>query len=236
MLYRDDIIRDLEISAPPELAEPFDQGKIGLIVEGKQEINRICTCLDVTVEVVRQAISLGADLLIAHHTPFWYPLSSIKGSDAALLRELLSNRINVYVMHTNYDLAVNGVNHCLAGLLGLGSIRALSLGVVGDCHLTPSMIADHLGTPLRIWGTIREIRRLAVVGGSGFDMEIIREAAAAGAEAFLSAELKHSVARASPLPLIESTHYALEAPAMRILAGRYGWTYIDDPPVMSSYP
>ncbi len=236
MLYRDDIIRDLEISAPPELAEPFDQGKIGLIVEGKQEITRICTCLDVTVEVVRQAISHGADLLIAHHTPFWYPLTSIKGSDAALLRELLSNRINVYVMHTNYDLAVNGVNHCLAGLLGLGSIRPLSLGVVGDCHLTPSMIADHLGTPLRIWGTIREIHRLAVVGGSGFDMEIIREAAAAGAGAFLSAELKHSVARASPIPLIESTHYALEAPAMRILAGRYGWTYIDDPPVMSSYP
>lgn len=236
MKYRDDIIRDLEISAPPELAEPFDQGKIGLIVEGKLEITRVCTCLDVTAPVVKQAISLGADLLIAHHTPFWYPLTRIMGSDAALLRELLSAGLNVYVMHTNYDHAVNGINQCLAGLLGLGSVIPLSLGVVGDCHLTPSMITDHLGAPLRIWGTVGEIRRLAVVGGSGFDPVIISEAASAGAQAFLSAELKHSVARVSPIPLLESTHYALEAPAMRILAGKYGWTYIDDPPVMTTYP
>lgn len=236
MIHRDDIIRDLEMSAPPELAEPFDHGKIGLIVEGKQEISRVCTCLDVTTPVIRQAVSLGADLLIAHHTPFWYPLTSIRGTDATLLRELLHAGINVYVMHTNYDHAINGVNHCLAGLLGLGSVKSLSLGLVGDCHLTPSMISDHLGTSLRIWGSIGEIRRLAVVGGSGFDPDLIREAASIGAQAFLSAELKHSVARSSPLPLLESTHYALEAPAMRILAGRFGWTFIDDPPVMSTYP
>jgi dinuclear metal center YbgI/SA1388 family protein len=236
MIYRDDIIHDLEISAPPGLAEPFDLGKIGLIVEGNRDITKICTCLDVTEEVVRQAITLGANLIIAHHTPFWYPLTSIRGSDASLLCPLLSHRINVYVMHTNYDLAENGVNHCLAGLLGLGSVRPLSLGVIGDCQLTPSMIADHLGTSLRIWGRVGEIRRLAVVGGSGFDPVLIREAAEAGAQAFLSAELKHSVARASPLTLLESTHYALEAPAMRILAGKHGWAYIDDPPVLSTYP
>jgi len=234
-MYRDEIIQDLEISAPPELAEPFDQGRIGLIVEGKQEINRVCTCLDVTPLVVRQAIEQGADMIVAHHTPFWYPLTSITGSDALLLRDLLSHEINVYVMHTNYDLAQGGVNHCLAGLLGLGSVQPLSLGVVGDCHLTPSMIAEHLGTPLRVWGSAKEIKRLALVGGSGFDPALIKEAYYAGAQAFLSAELKHSVARASPLPLLEATHYALEAPAMRILAGRKGWTYIDDPPELSIY-
>lgn len=236
MIYRDDIIRDLEVSAPPHLAEPFDQGRIGLIVEGKQDIGMVCTCLDVTPHVVRQAISLGADLLIAHHTPIWYPLTSIRGTDAQLLRELLGADLNVYVMHTNYDHAENGINHCLAGILGLGSVLPLSLGVVGNCHLTPAMIAGHLVAPLRVWGTVGEIRRLAVVGGSGFDPAIIHEAVSAGAQAFLSAELKHSVARSSPIPLLESTHYALEAPAMRILAGRNGWTFIDDPPVCTIIP
>jgi len=235
-MHRDEIIRDLESFAPPDLAEPFDQGRIGLIVEGKPEVEIICTCLDVTVEVVREACRHRADLLIAHHTPIWYPLTSIRGSDALLLREILAAGLNVYVLHTNYDHAVNGVNHCLAGLLGLGSVTPLSLGVIGDCDLTPSMIADHLETPLRIWGEINEIRRLAVVGGSGFDPMVIHEAAAAGAQAFLSAELKHSVARTSPVPLIEATHYHLEAPAMRILAGRNGWIYIDDPPVLSTVP
>ena len=58
--------------------------------------------------------------------------------------------------------------------------------------------------------------------------------APAGADAFLSAELKHSVARYSPLPCIEATHYALEAPAMRRLALRKNWQYIDDPPKILS--
>ena len=236
MIFRDYIIRDLEGCAPPELAESFDQGRIGLIVEGNPEILGTCTCLDVTFEVVKQAISLGMNLIIAHHTPIWYPLTSIRGPDASLLRELLSHEINVYVMHTNYDRAIGGVNHCLAGLLGFGSVEPLTLGVVGNCHLTPAMIAEHLGTPIRIYGSIDEIRRLAVVGGSGFDPDIIREAASAGAQAFLSAELRHSVIRSSPIPLIESTHYGLESPAMRILAGKMGWKYIDDPPVVTSFP
>jgi putative NIF3 family GTP cyclohydrolase 1 type 2 len=72
-----------------------------------------------------------------------------------------------------------------------------------------------------------------VVGGSGFDPVFLHEAAALGADAFLSAELKHSVYRASPLPCIEATHYALEAPAMQRLAGQQGWTFIADPPAVS---
>ena len=236
MIFRDDIIHDLEVCAPPELAEPFDQGRIGLIIEGRPEVRAVCTCLDVTHEVVRQALSLGTDLIIAHHTPIWYPLTRIRGYDAVLLRELLKAEVNVYVMHTNYDRAAGGVNHCLAGLLGLGSVEPLSLGVIGNCHLTPTMIAGHLGTPLRIWGFVGEIRRLAVVGGCGFDPDIIREAASAGAQAFLSAELRHSVCRSSPIPLIESTHYGLESPAMRILAGKMGWKYIDDPPALTTIP
>ena len=57
-----------------------------------------------------------------------------------------------------------------------------------------------------------------------------------GADAFLSAELKHSVARSSPLPCIEATHYALEAPAMKRLAIREGWHYLDDPPILTTLP
>ena len=236
MTHRNLIIHDLEILAPLELAEPFDQGRIGLIVEGKEEVETICTCLDVTPAVVREAVFRGADLLVAHHTPIWHPLTSIRGDDAGLLRDLLGAGINVYVMHTNYDRAAGGVNHCLAGLLGLGSVMPLSMGLIGDCHLTASTIAGHLGTSLRVWGETGEIRRLALVGGSGFDPLVIREAAAAGADAFLSAELKHSVARSAPIPLLESTHYDLEAPAMRILAGKNGWIYLDDPPCLSMIP
>jgi putative NIF3 family GTP cyclohydrolase 1 type 2 len=74
--------------------------------------------------------------------------------------------------------------------------------------------------------------RLAVVGGSGFSPDLIDEAEAQGAGAFLSAELKHSVMRASGIPLIESTHYATEAPGMRMLSQRMGWTFLEDIPAL----
>ena len=74
-----------------------------------------------------------------------------------------------------------------------------------------------------------------MVAGSGFDLPLMAEAQALGAEAFLSSEMKLSVARAAPLPCIESTHYALESPAMRRLAAQKGWQYIDDPPLLAVY-
>jgi putative NIF3 family GTP cyclohydrolase 1 type 2 len=73
-----------------------------------------------------------------------------------------------------------------------------------------------------------------MVAGSGFDHAFLNEAKEGGADAFLSAELKHSVARLAPLPCIEATHYALEAPSMRRLALRKGWQYLDDPPRIRS--
>ena len=121
----------------------------------------------------------------------------------------------------------------LPGLLGITDLTPMSLGGVGYCTIFPEGISRRLGGNVRIWGTPGTIHRLAIVAGSGFDPDLLKEAQALGADAFLSAEMKHSVWRGSPLPCIEATHYALEAPAMKRLAERNGWQYIDDPPVLT---
>lgn len=229
---RDEIIRMLEGLAPPDLAEPFDSGRIGLIVEGKPKITKICTCLDVTPAVVQAAIKMKADILIAHHTPIWNPLTSIGGSDARLLSKILSNELNIYVMHTNWDHAIGGVNDILADILGLTDTVSMSLGLVGSVTKNLKEIAEILHAPLRVWGDISNPKRLAIAAGSGFDIEIIKEAEKLGADAYLSAELRHSVYRSSPILLLESTHYALESPSMRVLAQNNGWDYLDDPPML----
>jgi dinuclear metal center YbgI/SA1388 family protein len=227
---------EMEALAPPSLAEEFDAGKIGLVIEGRPEIENVCCALDATPAVVRQAVASGADMLVVHHTPLWTPLTSLTGSTAALVREILTGELNVYVMHTNFDHAAGGVNDALAHLLGLADCRPLSLGLVGSCTLTLPEIAGNLGGSLRIWGNLSSHRQLAVVAGSGFVPTLMAEAQELGAEAFLSSEMKLSVARTAPLPCIESTHYALEAPAMRRLAAQKGWQYIDDPPLLAVYP
>ncbi len=224
-------IAALEQVAPSELAEDYDAGRIGLIVEGRGDIGTVCCALDATQRVADAAVRAGADMLIVHHTPLWNPVTAVRGPTAHLLRTLLAAGMNLYVMHTNFDRAAGGVNDVLAARLDLSGTERMTAGVVGNCSLAPEEIARRLpGGGIRVYGEVGTIRRLAVVGGSGFDPDLLREAADLGAEAFLSAELKHSVARASPLPCLEATHYALEAPAMEALASRMGWHYIPDPP------
>jgi dinuclear metal center YbgI/SA1388 family protein len=232
-MEREAIIRQLEAVAPPELAEEFDTGRIGLVVEGSDTAGKICCALDASPRVVETALARNVDMLVVHHTPLWAPVTRIKGDLAIFLRDVLRSGMNVYVLHTNFDHAPGGVNDVLGEILQLSDIIPLSLGLLGDCPLSIPDIAGLLGVTLRVWGEPESVSRLAVVGGSGFDPLLIREAYDEGADAFLSAELKHSVARAAPLPLIEATHYSLEAPAMRELARRFGWDFIDDPPLMS---
>ena len=224
-------ITEMEQVAPPDLAEEYDAGRIGLIVEGRDDIRTVCCALDATQRVVEAAALAGADMLVVHHTPLWNPVTAVRGPTSRLLRTLLAAGMNLYVMHTNFDHAEGGVNDTLAARLDLLRTERMAAGLVGDCSLDVNEIARRLpGGGLRVYGEPGTIRRLAVVGGSGFDPDLIQEAAALGADAFLSAELKHSVARAAPIPCLEATHYALEAPAMEALASRMGWHYIPDPP------
>jgi putative NIF3 family GTP cyclohydrolase 1 type 2 len=226
-----DVIQNLERIAPPDRAEEMDVGRIGLIIEGTRDVRKVACALDVTLPVVRAATAMGAGLLVVHHTPLWTPVTAVSGPLAALLRQILSADLNVYVMHTNFDHAEGGINDALASLLDLSGTGRMSLGICGYCPLTLPEIVRRLSAPLITWGSPFLPCRIGVVGGSGFDLPLIEEAAALGAEAFLSADLKHAQARASPIPLLQSTHYALESPGMRMLAGRMGWEFIDDPPV-----
>ncbi|MDI9632662.1 MAG: Nif3-like dinuclear metal center hexameric protein [Methanolinea sp.] len=225
----------MEGIAPAGLAEEWDRDKIGLVVEGNRDIGHVCCAVDATPAVVGRAIASGADALVVHHTPLWTPVTAVRGPLATLMRGVLSSGMHVYVLHTNFDRAPGGINDALAGLLGLANCRGLSLGVVGDCPLSVPGIARRLGCPVTAWGDPCLPGPLGLAGGSAFTPELIAEAAAAGARAFLSADLKHAVARASPLPLLEATHYALESPGMRALARRMGWTYIDDPPAVRTW-
>ena len=224
-------VQEMEAIAPPALADPYDEGKIGLVVEGTRPVERVVAALDATVRVTEKAAELDADVLVVHHPPFFAPMTRIEGKTARVLRVVLGHGLHVYAMHTNFDRAPGGINDCLADLLGMTERVPLELGLVGRVSTDPDGLAAVLG-PLRVYGDVGRIRRLAIVGGSGFDPELIEEAARFGADAFLSSELKHHVARDAPIPCIESTHYALESPGMRALAGRMGWAYLDDPPYL----
>ena len=230
-MNRTEFIAHMERIAPPELAEEFDSGRIGLLLEGTDEIENIACALDATPAVAKAAADGRFDALVVHHPAFLAPMHSIVGRNAEIARPLIKADVNLYAMHTNFDHAEGGINDALAEELRLKDRVRMSLGVVGTLTTPLSEVAEILDCGLRVWGDVDGISRIAVVGGSAFDWELIEEAASLGAEAYLASELKYNIALESPIPCIEATHYALEAPGMRALAKREGWTFIDGTPL-----
>lgn len=116
----------MEQLAPASLAEDWDN--VGLILgSGEKEIKRILLCLDVTSEVVEEALSSDVDLVISHHPIIFKKIGRINESEykGSLLYKLIKADISVFCAHTNLDVVEGGVNRKLAEKLELNDIIGL---------------------------------------------------------------------------------------------------------------
>jgi len=112
--------------APLGLAESWDN--VGLLIgDRRRPVRRVMTCLTITPQVVREAIGLRTDLIVAHHPFPFKPLSRITADTpvGSMLLELIAGGVAVYSAHTAFDSAVAGINQCWAEGLGLKDIRPL---------------------------------------------------------------------------------------------------------------
>ena len=118
----------IESVAPLAMQESYDNA--GLIVgDRKAEATGALICLDVTEEVVDEAISLGFNLIIAHHPFVFGGLKKFSGSSDVerTLVKAIKNDVAVYAAHTNLDnMLLNGVNSKIANKLGLTDTRILA--------------------------------------------------------------------------------------------------------------
>lgn len=127
-LICNEIIRKIEGKYPRHLAEEWDN--VGLIIgDRNKEINRILVCLDITNEVVDEAISKGIDMIVSHHPLIFKSIKKLVSDNhiASLIMKLVRSEINVYSMHTNYDNAVEGMNDVLANILELKRCKPLTV-------------------------------------------------------------------------------------------------------------
>ena len=100
----------------------MDGDKIGLLVGSlNQHINNVLIALDVTEDVVDEAIEKDVQLIIAHHPLIFNPLKTIRTEDSygKIITKLIKYDIAVYAAHTNLDIANGGVNDYLQNRLGL---------------------------------------------------------------------------------------------------------------------
>ncbi|MNI06674.1 putative GTP cyclohydrolase 1 type 2 [compost metagenome] len=114
------VIQLFEQWVPKHYAMPDD--KIGLQLGTLQkDIRKVLIALDVTDEVVEEAIHIGADLIIAHHAIIFRALAHLQTDTphGRLYEKLIKHDIAVYIAHTNLDVADGGVNDMLSAALGL---------------------------------------------------------------------------------------------------------------------
>lgn len=123
-----EVIQLFESFSPKYLAEDGDP--IGLQVGSlAKKVKKVIVALDVTEEVVDEAVNQGVDLIIAHHPLIFRPLKKIIPDQPAgrTIEKLIKNDIALYAAHTNLDIAEGGVNDMLADALGLENTSVLKV-------------------------------------------------------------------------------------------------------------
>lgn len=220
--------------APLELQMGFDNSGFQLGRTSAQ-VQRVLLALDVTDEVVDEAIELGAQLIVSHHPLIFTPLKSIQ--DEKLLK-LAENQIAVISMHTNLDIAEGGVNDVLINLLGAtadGVLDSEGCGRVGNLpqaqqfddflHMCKNLLKNN---GLRYYSAGKPVKRLAVMGGSGGDA--IADAVEKGCDTYVTADIKyHQFLEAKELGinLIDADHFCTENPVIPALCAKLAAEFKD---------
>lgn len=192
---------------PTSLSCPWDRDGLESCPEPDREVKRILIALDVTNEVIDQAVECGADVIISHHPLFFGGLGNINALtfDGARAVRLAKANIATMSFHTRLDALEGGVNDILAEKLGLKNVRIIGdekicrIGELSEeCDVLDFAkdVKDKLSygdgekaSAVAISAGGKKAKRVAVLGGSGGDD--IKVAAAEGADTFVTGELKY---------------------------------------------
>ena len=218
----------LQEFSPMETAESYDN--VGAIIGRRDaEVTKILVALDCTLDVVREAKELGAELIVTHHPLLFHPRKNLLEEDAEgrILCEMVRARLSLIAAHTNLDQTELSGSACCANLLRLQNVRKASdylfLGEPEQPMKAADLenqIARALSFPVRRYGNSeRLISTLAIAGGA--DDDDWQAAQALGAQALLTGEVRHHNALAASMSdfvLFDGGHYGTEAPLVPFLA------------------
>ncbi len=232
-----DVLSCLEKIAPPEMKMDFDN--VGLLAGWpEKEIKKAEIALDVSDDVIEEAIDNGAQLIVSHHPLIFSPIKAVRADDytGSRIIKLIENGISAICMHTNLDAAEVGVNDALAKKVGIEKPEMLCvdgyldgkpycIGRIGSIFHSMSM-PEYLpyirmalnSAGLRFHDAGRLVDRVAVIGGSGGSE--LKKVIDAGADTFITADIKYDVfleARHYGINLIDADHFCTENTVVPVL-------------------
>jgi dinuclear metal center YbgI/SA1388 family protein len=125
--YIKDLIVHLESLFPPEYQENYDNSGF-LAGNMLSEVKAVMVCLNVTEDVIDEAIAKNCNLIISHHPLIFSGLKKITGSSLVerLVEQVIRSNMAVYAIHTNADNTFPGLNSHIASKLGLNNVEVLA--------------------------------------------------------------------------------------------------------------
>ena len=224
----------IEAFAPLSLQESYDNS--GLIVgRYDDEVSKILLAVDVTEEVIDEAVEQGCDMIITHHPIIFQPVKRFNSASPAerCVEQAIRRGIVLYAAHTNLDSTPQGMSWRVAQILGLKNVEVMQatssdgagFGVVGELNeATPSLdfmrqVMEKFGVKaLRHSDIVKpEVKRVAICTGSGGSL--IDVARASGADIYLTADLKYNdfMRHENSIILADMGHFESEYCAIELL-------------------
>lgn len=228
-----EFIRLLDGEIPLAWAMPDDPVGLQVMAEDRA-LTTVAVAYELNAEVVEMGAQAGAELIVAFH-PLIYPhLKRIAGTNRVerTVVDLIDRRIALYVLHTAFDAHPQGTSRLLAEGLGCEEIAPIvpnpgkpeaGMGALG--RLPSPVTLPELAARLReVCGAevVRisggpgnndepTIRTVGILGGSG--MSFYDAAAAGGADAFITADVRYHAFHAAndAIPVLDPGHAESEA-------------------------
>lgn len=219
---KEKVIQHLNDCYPASLCQSYD--KVGLEINNINDITKIMITLEVTHDVVCEAVANNVNFIICHHPLFFKPIESIdlKTSKGHMLMMLLKHDIAVFSIHTNADAAYKGLGYEFAKKLKLENFTSLipigiDTGIGGLGQLKQSLPFDVFVEDikqafklkqLKVTGIPQNIKTVAFVNGSGQDAWPIAKEKAA--DVFISGDITYHHAQDAlneGMLLVEVPHY-----------------------------
>ena len=214
---------------PRELSCSWDNDGLMCCPNPDREVKKALFTMDVTPEAINHAIEGGYDVIISHHPLIFRGVKTLSGDFGipARLIKLIKNDIAVMSYHTRFDAVDGGVNDALADIFELTDVEkvvceGVELMRVGylpeelDIEHFVEVVRAKLGCEhLNYASNSGKVHKLALVGGGGGSY--IREAAASGADTYLSGEIGyHNLTDCKDyrINLVEAGHYFTERIAL----------------------
>lgn len=219
--------------APPGLACEWDNPGFQAGRSDKR-IQKALIALDVTDEVVEQAIDADVDLIVSHHPLIFRPLKRVNDEDFISRRivRLLQHDICYFAMHTNFDIAPGCMADLAAEQLGMTAEeplevtdevdgRPVGIGKVGiwrepiSVEEMAEIIKEKFHLPfVTVFGTgqvTENVQRIAISPGSGGSM--IKAAIDKKVQVLITGDIGHHDgidAAANGVAVIDAGHYGIE--------------------------